>query len=71
MAILYKNSDLIEITDDEQSHATILKVNKGNLDYYFPVAWEKEPNGIKNMDEFQKYLDIEIKKLNDPLVINF
>lgn len=71
MAILYKNSDVMEITEDENSHVTVLKVNEGNLDYYFLAAWEKEPNGIKNGNEFQKYLDVEIEKLNNPLVINF
>ena len=71
MAILYKNSDLIELSEDKNSFVTVLNVSEGNLDYYFLAAWENEPDGIKNFDAFQKYLELEVKKLNNPLVINF
>jgi len=71
MAVLYKNADFIEQSEDIESYVTVLNANDGKLEYYFLAAWEKELNGIKNIDEFSQYLNLEILKLNDPIVINF
>ncbi len=68
MAILYKNEDKLKITEDELNEVAILKPQNGNLTYYFLAAWEQEPNGIKNEEEFKKYLKKTIKELDSPIL---
>ena len=70
MAVLYKNLDLIELTEDSLNHVVILKPNDGKLEYYFLAAWEKEPSGIRSEAEFAQYLDRLIDDLNSPLKVN-
>ncbi|MBN1694329.1 DUF4861 domain-containing protein [candidate division WOR-3 bacterium] len=69
MAILYQNEDKITITEDELNEAVILNAQNGMLTYYFLAAWEQEPNGIKNEEEFIKYLETTIKELDSPISI--
>ena len=70
MAVLYKNSDLIELNEDSLNHVVILKPIDGKLEYYFLAAWEKEPGGIQNEAEFVQYLDNVVTELNTPLKVN-
>ncbi len=67
MAILFKNEDLIEITEDEHSHVVVLMPKHKSLDYYFLAAWELEDEGIKTKDEFINYLNESIERLNKPI----
>lgn len=67
MAILFKNDDLIELTEDEHSQVVVLKPKHKSLEYYFLAAWEQEPGGITNNEEFIKYLDETVDKLNNPI----
>ena len=67
MVVFYKNSDLIEITEDEYSHVVVLQANNDDLDYYFAGAWEQEPNGIKSQEEFVQYIDQKLMELNHPV----
>lgn len=67
MAILFKNDDLIEITEDDHSHVVVLMPKHKTLDYYFLAAWELEKDGIKNKDEFINYLNKSIEQLNKPI----
>lgn len=69
MAVLYRQSDLIEVTEDELSHVVVLRPQNGQLTYFFLGAWEKEPNGIKTAEEFEAYLNQTIVELNAPVVI--
>ena len=71
MAILYKKSDLIEITEDELNQLVVLRPSDGKVTYYFLAAWEKEPNGIVNETQFKNYLDETIERLNHPVVAMF
>ena len=71
MAILFRGSDLIEMTEDALSHVVVLKPRAGELSYYFLAAWEKELDGITSKDEFLKYLKSEIAKLNEPIAVSF
>jgi len=69
MAVLYRKSDLIEVTADQLSHVVVLKPENGRLTYYFLGAWEQEPDGIKNKEEFEAYLNETSAALNAPLMI--
>lgn len=69
MAVLYRKSDLIEVTADQLSQVVVLKPENGRLTYYFLGAWEQEPDGIKNKEEFEAYLNQTIAELNAPVVI--
>lgn len=69
MAVLYRKSDLIEVTADQLSQVVVLKPENGRLTYYFLGAWEQEPDGIKNKEEFEAYLNETIAELNAPMMI--
>ena len=70
ISVFYKYSDLIKLTDDKNSYVVVLKPTNGKLDYYFAGAWQAEPDGIKNKEEFQKFLDNTIKHLNYTVSVN-
>jgi hypothetical protein len=69
MAVLYRNNDKIIVTEDELNEVVVLKSEKGQLTYYFLAAWEQEPDGIKNEEEFINYLEKTIKELDSPISI--
>jgi len=69
MAVLYRKSDLIKVTEDQHSRVIVLKPVDGQLTYYFLGAWEQEPNGIKTAEEFAAYLDQTVAELDSPLVL--
>ena len=66
IAVFYSKSSLVEISGDDLSHFVILKLRDKKLTYYFTAAWEQEGGGIKSKEEFLKYLDDELIKLNNP-----
>ncbi len=69
MAILYRQNDLIKLSEDKLNHVIILKPSNQRLTYYFLAAWEQEPGGIKSEEEFIDYLDEQVEMLNHkPLV---
>ena len=70
ISVFYKNPDLIKTTEDKDSYIVVLKPTDGKLQYYFAGAWEEEPNGIKNKDEFQSYLNKTVEELNNPVEVN-
>jgi len=69
MAVLFKKDDLVASTADSLSHVLVLKPKDGFLEYYFLAAWEKEPEGIVNQQQFLTYLDQTISMLDTPLVV--
>lgn len=69
MAIVYKNANLIKVSEDENSQLVIMKPAQGKLDYYFLARWVQEPNGIKTQEAFKQYLDNTVAKLNTPVKI--
>lgn len=71
MAVIYRQADLIEITEDEYSHVVVLKSTMGAVSYYFLAAWEKEPNGITTREEFVDYLEEVVTRLNNPIEIQY
>lgn len=66
IAIFYKTSSLLKLTEDELSHILILQPEENKLEYYFGAAWEQEPNGITNESDFITYLDHTVFILNNP-----
>ncbi len=70
LAVLFKNDDLGEMTEDEFSHVIVLKPKFKKLDYYFLGAWELEKEGIKNKQQFIDYLNEMVERLNQPITIN-
>lgn len=70
IAIIYPTSQLTLQTEDGLSHVLVFDSGTKKLSYYFLAAWEQEPKGIKDKDEFEEYLDKEIMKLSNPLKIN-
>ncbi len=71
IAIFYRESDFIQRCDDSLSYAVTLRTQKGTLTYYFAAAWQLEPNGIKNLEEFRAYLDETVLKLDNPIEISY
>jgi len=69
MAIIYRQDKLISIEEDDHSHVVVLDPSDGSVDYFFLAAWEQEPGGIKNEQEFIDYLNLEIERLENPVEI--
>lgn len=69
IVVFYPTNDLMEISEDSLSNIVKLKPENGKVSYYFAAAWEQEQNGVKNIDEFKKYLDETIQILNNPIVV--
>lgn len=71
LAIFFKGSDLLELTEDAYSHVLVLHPENGQLTYYFSAAWEQEAGGVKSLEAFQDYLDTEVLKLNQTILVNY
>ena len=69
IAIVYRKSDLIDVTEDALSHIIILRSEQGKVTYYFLAAWEQEPDGIQNLEEFRNYLEETITGMNNPIIV--
>ena len=69
IVVFYRAEDLLELSEDALSYIIKLKPDNGNVTYYFAAAWEQEENGIKNIDEFKKYLDETLITLNNPVIV--
>ncbi len=69
ISVFYKYSDLIKLTNDKDSYVVVLNPTNGKLDYYFAAAWDKEPNGIKSINEFNNYLNNTLKVLDNPVSV--
>jgi len=69
IVVFYKSEDLLELSEDTLSYIVKLKPDNGKVTYYFAAAWEQEENGIKNIDEFKKYLEETLITLNNPVIV--
>jgi hypothetical protein len=69
MAVFYKSKDLIKLAEDDLNYAVILNPSSNKLTYYFLAAWEQEPGGIKNKQEFIDYLNEQAEVLNYGLTV--
>jgi hypothetical protein len=69
IAVFYRRNELEKLTEDDLNYILQLKPMKGVVEYYFCAAWDQEPDGIKNRNEFIQYLDDTLEQLNNPLII--
>jgi hypothetical protein len=69
MAVFYKSDNFVQLAEDDESFVVVLKPEDNGLEYYFAAAWEKEKDGIKNINEFRDYLENTITLLNNPLQV--
>ena len=70
IAVLYNPKDLIEITQDKNSHVVVLKPEANKAEYYFLAAWELEPDGIKTGEQFIEYLNKAAQELANPVKVS-
>src|SRR5690606_15214288 len=70
LAVLFSNDDFVEFTEDEHSHVVKLKPSAGKIDYYFLGAWELEPNGITNEEDFIHYINKTAEELANPVKVS-
>lgn len=71
IALIYHQSNFVEMAEDSLSHVIILEPEGGELTYYFVAAWEQEPDGIQSIDEFHQYLDRVVLELENPLIAGY
>jgi len=71
IALFYKINDLDKITEDSLSYIVVLNPSKDQLVYYFAAAWDQEPGGIKNINEFKSYLNKTVLELSEPVNVAF
>lgn len=64
MGLLFKRGDRDAQTKDSHNYVSVMNpVGDRGLEYYFAAAWELEPDGIKNEQEFIRYLEQESERL--------
>ncbi|MBO8131023.1 MAG: DUF4861 family protein [Candidatus Marinimicrobia bacterium] len=68
-ALIYNKKNMVNITEDDLNHIVRLKTIDKSLRFYFLAAWEQEPDGIKNIKQFESYLEDILEKLNSPIKI--
>ncbi|MCV9927090.1 DUF4861 domain-containing protein [Flavobacterium sp. LS1R49] len=64
MAIFYETSTIENIADTDLDYLLVFKPTTKPTSFYFLGAWEQEKDGIKNKEEFIKYLDERLEVLN-------
>lgn len=64
MAIFYQTNTVVSLENTDIDHLMIFKPTKKPTTYYFLAAWIQEKDGIKNKEEFVKYLDNKLTLLN-------
>ncbi|WP_181308569.1 DUF4861 domain-containing protein [Rufibacter sp. XAAS-G3-1] len=69
VAVLFKNQDFLEFTQDANSNVVTLKPTNRQAEYYYVAAWELEPNGIQTEAEFLGYLTKIGQELANPVTV--
>lgn len=70
-AVVYRDEDFLDFVEDELSYIILLNPRSGSLTYFFLAAWEQEPGGIQTRDEFRRYINEMMMKLNNPIQVSF
>nr|WP_301003652.1 glycoside hydrolase family 88 protein [Arsukibacterium sp.] len=63
MALLFKRGQLLNQTEDNNSHVAVMRPAGTELEYYFLAAWDGEPDGINSEAEFVRYLEQQAEML--------
>jgi len=69
MVLFYREETVQQITADELNHFLILEPENQQVSFYFGAAWDKEPGGVTTQEEFSRYLDVTLQRLNNPIMI--
>ena len=69
LAILFKNKQLKNITEDSLNYVIVLNPENNYTEYYFMATWELEENQVKTEDEFIERVQSELSKLNNHLKV--
>ncbi|MCF1190989.1 DUF4861 domain-containing protein [Mangrovimonas sp. AS39] len=64
MAVFYEVATTAEVKKGEFDYLVEFKPTTEPISFYFLGAWEQEPDGIKNKEEFEAYLDGLLAQLN-------
>ncbi|WP_409416406.1 DUF4861 family protein [Flavobacterium sp. PS2] len=64
MAIFYETSTIENVADTDLDYLLVFKPTAKATSFYFLGAWEQEKDGIKNKEEFIKYVDERLEVLN-------
>jgi len=64
MCIFFKTDELLEQTEDINSHVIVLKPENNQLTYYFGAAWQQDASGVKSMDDFINLLKSQVNFIN-------
>lgn len=64
MAVFYEINTVESFEDTELDYLLVFKPTTRPTTFYFLAAWEQEKEGIKNKEEFIKYLDEKLSLLN-------
>ncbi len=66
-AVFYRQADRVRITEDSLSRIVVLRSRGGRVEYGFAAAWQQERDGVRNVEEFRRYLDETVAGLNVPV----
>ncbi|MEN2398837.1 DUF4861 family protein [Flavobacterium sp. MC2016-06] len=64
MAIFYEVSTVASVEDTDLDYLLVFKPTTKATSFYLMGAWEQEANGIKNKEDFLKYLEAKLEVLN-------
>lgn len=64
MAIFYETNTIESLEDTDLDYLLVFKPTTKSTSFYLLGAWEQEKDGIKNKEEFVKYLDEKLAELN-------
>ena len=70
MAVFFNPDNKPDFTEDNLSHIVKLLFTSEHIDYYFMAAWEKEPEGIKDQQQFEAYLKMVSQELAHPVTVS-
>ncbi len=69
LAVFFHPANLVEFSEDANSHIAVLKTHEKTLAYFFLAAWIGEPGGIKNENEFMDHVSRVSTLLANPLKV--
>lgn len=69
MAIIFKSADLSSLKDDEYNELVVFNQTNKPQHYLFTANWGRSPSGAKSKKDFIHFLDKELAKLNQPIVL--
>ena len=61
LCVFVRNDQLIEITEDKNSHVLVLKPVHNALTYYFGAAWQQDASRVSTFEEFKDLLKEQAK----------